>query len=202
MAIIYGTTGSDRRNGTQGNDTIYGWARGGNASSPSGNDALNGLAGNDTLYGGDGNDTVDGGDGNDYLDSGYGNDTLYGRDGNDTLYGRDGSDTLTGGPGADTFRFSSPFEGIDNITDFVVADDTISVAGAYFSSGLTPDAAITPEQFIIGSVAGDANDRFIYNQINGALFFDADGTGASEQVQLASLSTGLAMTNNDIFVRD
>ncbi len=35
-----------------GNDTIYGWAPGGNANSPSGNDTLNGNAGNDTLFGG------------------------------------------------------------------------------------------------------------------------------------------------------
>lgn len=41
---------------------------------------------------------------------------------------------------------------------------------------------------------------FIYNKANGALLFDADGTGASASVQFAQLSTGLAMTNNDIFV--
>jgi hypothetical protein len=34
----------------------------------------------------------------------------------------------------------------------------------------------------------------------GALFFDADGTGESEQVQLATLSSGLALGNADIFI--
>lgn len=28
MAVIYGTTSADNRNGTTGNDTIYGWANG------------------------------------------------------------------------------------------------------------------------------------------------------------------------------
>ena len=67
MAPIYGTTGPDTRNGTLGNDTIYGWANGGNASSTSGNDTLNGAGGNDTLYGGTGNDSLTGGPGNDTL---------------------------------------------------------------------------------------------------------------------------------------
>ena len=75
MAVIYGTTGSDIRNGTQGNDTIYGWAKGGNASSPSGNDTLNGNSGNDQLFGGTGNDSLDGQAGIDTLIGGAGNDT-------------------------------------------------------------------------------------------------------------------------------
>ncbi len=133
-----------------------------------------------------------------------GNDYLSGGDGNDTLDGGYGSDTLTGGAGADSFSFYPPSQGIDNITDFVVADDAISVSADAFNNfnfggGLTA-GAIIPEQFVIGRAAGDASDRFIYNQNTGALFFDADGTGATEQVQFASLSTGLAMTNADILV--
>lgn len=52
MAVIYGTTGPDNRIGTSGNDTIYGWASGGNASSTSSSDTLNGAAGNDQIFGG------------------------------------------------------------------------------------------------------------------------------------------------------
>lgn len=86
----------------------------------------------------------------------------------------------------------------------MVADDTISVSADAFNNfnfggGLTA-GAIKSEQFVIGSAAGDQSDRFIYNQNTGTLFFDADGTGATEQVQFASLSTGLGMTNADIFV--
>ncbi len=488
MSVIYGTTGADRKTGTTGQDTIYGWARGGNANSPSGNDTLNGNAGSDVLFGGTGNDSLNGALGSDSLTGGVGNDTyivdssadritgegandgtdtvqskvswtlganlenltlqsssglrgtgnslnntitdnnpvrddayainnsdgdeipaesndtldggrgidtlsggtgddtyivdsttdtiiedfnrtevfssyfvpedfietiididtvrssvsytlgnnlenltltgsssisgtgntldntiignaanssLYGREGNDTyivdstsdtiierlnqgsdtvsssvsyklsnnvenltltgskaisatgnslnntiigndainsLYGGDGNDyligyqagewndvpsraqdTLTGGRGADVFEFDDPSQNV-TITDFVVADDTISVKptylvsfsyGAFFYEGfgdikmsfqfmeneeLTPGTAITPDQFVIGSAAADASDRFIYNQNTGALFFDSDGTGETEQEQFATLSTGLAMTNADIFV--
>jgi Ca2+-binding RTX toxin-like protein len=44
------------------------------------------------------------------------------------------------------------------------------------------------------------SDRFIYNNTNGALFFDVDGNGSTAQLQLATLNTGLALTNQDIFV--
>lgn len=110
---------------------------------------------------------------------------------------------LTGDTGADKFGFYSPnpdLYRIDTITDFVVADDTITVSDAGFGSGLTAGAAITPDQFVLGAVARDASNRFIYNQNTGALFFDKDGTGAIGQLQLATLSTGLAMTNANIFV--
>lgn len=61
--------------------------------------------------------------------------------------------------------------------------------------------AITAAQFKISSAATDSSDRFIYNNANGALFFDSDGNiGGFAQVQIATLSSGLAMTNNDIFV--
>lgn len=85
------------------------------------------------------------------------------------------------------------------ITDFRIADDTLIVSRSSFGGGLTANAAITRSQFVLGSAA-DRNDYFIYNKASGALFFDADGTSAIAQVQFAQLSTGLAMTNNDIFV--
>ena len=199
--VLYGNDGNDTLYGNDGNDTLFGG---------SGNDELNGGLGNDDLDGGLGSDYLFGNDGNDVLDGSLGNDTLFGSDGNDylfggndydLLYGGNGRDTLTGGAGADKFYFASPSEGIDNITDFVVTDDIINVSpDSVFGSGLTPNAVITPEQFILGSAAADANDRYIYNQKTGALFFDPDGTGGTAQVQFAQLSTGLAMTNADIFV--
>ena len=192
----------DQLSGDYGNDSLDGGSGNDTLNSGDGNDSLDGGLGDDQLSGDYGNDTLDGGFGNDELSGGFGNDTLDGGDGDgdDSLYGGDGSDTLTGGAGANKFYLYSSSGGIDDITDFFVNNDTIYVSGNDFGSGLTPDAAITPEQFILGSAARDASDRFIYNQNTGALFFDADGTGATEQVQFATLSTDLAMTNADIFV--
>lgn len=75
MAVIYGTTNSETLSGTDSNDKIFGWAKGGNENSPSGNDKLYGRRGNDELYGGTGRDTLDGGAGVDTLVGGKGDDT-------------------------------------------------------------------------------------------------------------------------------
>ncbi|MFN6476847.1 calcium-binding protein [Nostoc sp. DedQUE07] len=104
--MAFGTTNPDTINGSSGNDTIVGWANGGNANTASGNDILNGLAGNDSLAGGTANDSLSGGDGNDTLDGGTGNDTLKGGAGSDTFKGSRGNDNIDGGDGIDTADYS------------------------------------------------------------------------------------------------
>ncbi len=126
-----------------------------NISTSDANNSLYGLGGNDTLLGSGGSDILDGGTGNDYLLS----------------FG--GSDKLTGGTGADNFGFFDSSDGIDTITDFSVADDTITVYPSGFNGGLTAGAVITPAQFVLGTAAIDKSDRFIYNQKTGGLFFDS-----------------------------
>jgi Ca2+-binding RTX toxin-like protein len=111
-----------------------------------------------------------------------------------------GNDTLTGGSGADRFTFNSPNEKLDRITDFLPIDDTIAVSAAGFGGGLTPNATISAAQFVIGTSATDSFDRFIYNQTNGALFFDVNGVGGTAQVQIATLSNKPILTFSDIFV--
>ena len=74
-----------------------------------GNSIANGIV---TYTGGDGADTISGGDNADVLKGG---------DGNDTLTGGEANDNLTGGDGANDFVFSTT-NGIDTITDFVVAN--------------------------------------------------------------------------------
>ena len=162
------------------------------------NDIINAQGGNDTLLTHGGDDILRGNSGNDIMLAGSGSDSLFGGSGSDALLGGIGNDTLTGGSGGDVFRFDSPLEGIDTITDFVVADDTIQING--FGGGLTVGAAITSAQFALGSAAADANQRFIYDQTTGSLSFDADGIGVTAQVQIATLSIGLAMTNANISV--
>lgn len=128
------------------------------------------------------------------------NDSLSGGADNDILVGGMGSDTLTGGAGADRFVFQSAKEGIDRITDFSTADDTILISAAGFGGGLTADATLAASQFTVGTAATDADDRFIYNNADGSLFFDSDGTGSSAEVQIATLNGLPSLTNTDITV--
>lgn len=123
-----------------------------------------------------------------------------GEGGSDRLIGGSGADTLTGGDGEDFFIRKYINGGIDTINDFNVAEDTLLFSASGFGGGLVAGAAITLDQFTIGLEAVNESDRFIYDNTTGSLFFDADGTGLSQQVQIAQLSTGLAMTADNIFV--
>ncbi|MFM7908331.1 MAG: putative Ig domain-containing protein [Microcystis sp.] len=146
---------------------------------------------NRRIIGNQNNNDLEGTNANDFID---------GQGGNDRLVGNLGNDTLTGGAGGDRFVFSSPSQGIDLITDFNVIDDTINVSASGFRAGLVANAAIQSSQFLIGTSATTASQRFIYNKTTGALFFDADGLGGAAQVQLATLNPGLTLTKTDIFV--
>jgi Ca2+-binding RTX toxin-like protein len=149
---------------------------------------LIGLGGNDVLIGANGTTNA--------LDGGEGNDTLSGGTGRDRLLGGEGQDALAGGADADTFVFGY-LSAIDTVTDFNVSDDTLALDGAAFS---LVAGALSAAAFRVGSSAGDASDRIIYNSATGALFFDADGSDGGEQVQFAGLTAGLALTAADFTV--
>ncbi|WP_112663438.1 calcium-binding protein [Microvirga flavescens] len=152
---------------------------------------LQGLGGNDELLGGAGADTLDGG-------------ASY-----DTLVGGDGSDVLSGSSGRDVFRFDWTLgsSNVDTITDFNVTEgDKIELETHVFrkfpdvvveetDDGLIVyNSQLQATQFKIGSEATTAAHRIIYNSTTGALFYDADGTGAGVQVQFAQLKAGLALS--------
>jgi Ca2+-binding RTX toxin-like protein len=190
--LFNGTPGNDKINGLGENDEIYGYG---------GNDTLKGGNGNDNLDGGEGKDKLYGEGGNDYLYGGidYVKDELYGGDGNDSLYGGYGKDVLTGGTGADKFLFDSPEEGVDTIKDFRRGElDLIEVAtGNGFDGGLNL-GVLPANQFVLGSSAKDADDRFIYDSSKGNLFFDVDGNGSAEQILFAKLSNSPSLMSSDI----
>lgn len=167
-----------------------------------GSSAINGTGNslNNTITGNAANNQLNGDAGNDTLNGGAGIDTLNGGTGNDILVGSTGNDILTGGTGGDRFTFNSSSEGIDRITDFSALDDTIFVSAAGFAGGLVVGAAIATNQFFIGSAANTSSQRFIYDKGNGSLFFDRDGAGAIGKIQIATLNTGLSLSNADIFV--
>lgn len=110
---IWGTSWADMLNGLGGNDYINGQGGNDRLDGGAGEDKLDGGAGDDLLLGGDGVDALFGGAGADnlygglgadYMDGGIGNDTLFGGIGNDRLRGGDGNDTLVSGPGNDDMR--------------------------------------------------------------------------------------------------
>jgi Ca2+-binding RTX toxin-like protein len=145
------------------------------------------------------NNRIKGNNAANILGGGSGNDTLTGGSGNDVLVGGLGNDSLIGGKGADNFTFNAPNEGIDRLSDFSLSQgDRIAISASGFGGGLVAGVALTSEQFVLGSTAIDASDRLIYNSATGALFYDADGTGAISAVQIATLNNR-ALINNSHF---
>ena len=110
QSVYEGTSGVDRVNGGNDNDTFWG---------AEGNDRIEGNGGDDVALGGfgddiitdlDGADTLKGGPGDDYIDSGPGDDLNLGGDGQDVMngglndnetFGGEGDDFIIAGNGAD-----------------------------------------------------------------------------------------------------
>jgi Ca2+-binding RTX toxin-like protein len=163
--------------------------------------AANGL----TIIGNAGINTLTGSAFADTLDGGAGNDVLIGGNGDDTLIGGNGNDALTGGVNSDVFVFNfapNATTNRDTITDFSAIDDDIWLARSAMT-GLGPEGALNSADFRSGAgitTAGDATDRIIYNTSTGALYYDADGTGAGVAVQFAQLNGNPALSFSDFFI--
>ncbi|MBV5297750.1 MAG: M10 family metallopeptidase C-terminal domain-containing protein [Rhodoferax sp.] len=129
------------------------------------------------------------------LDGDAGNDTLTGGDGNDTLIGGNGNDALSGGAGSDLFVFNfkpSASANKDTIADFQSGVDDILLSRAVFTALGSSANGLTENQFWAGAgvVKGhDADDRVVYNNTTGALYYDADGSGTGAAVQIALIGT-------------
>ena len=78
------------------------------------------------------------------------------------------------------------------------SDDTILLDDAVFAM-LAP-GALNAGAFVVGSAAADADDRIIYNQTLGALYYDADGNGAGAKVLFAILDGAPVLTAGDFTV--
>ncbi len=152
------------------------------------------LTGNElinALFGNSGNDTLIGG---------AGADTLTGNAGNDRLVGGTGIDTLFGNAGADVFVLQNFAADRDTIRDFAT-EDQIEVSASLFGGGLVA-GSLAANRFVSNGtgLAGDSDDRFIYNTSNGALYFDIDGDGATARVQIATLTGMPALTAGDFTI--
>jgi len=135
-------------------------------------------------------------------DGNSGDDVLNGGSVADNLIGSTGNDTITGGGGSDRFVFNNASEGVDMITDFdptATTGDLFNVSSSGFVTIGGP-GTLAATRFTIGAAATTADQRFIYNSSNGNLWFDSDGLGGTAQVQIAQLSTGLALSNTNFIV--
>ena len=206
---IDGGTGSDKLAGGTGDDTYYVDSTGDTVTEGSG-------AGTDTVYSsvsftlgtnvenlyltGSGSANGTGNGLNNILSGNNAANKLNGSTGDDTLYGKGGVDTLTGGSGKDSFVFDTALGSIDKIVDFNATDDTIVLSKSIFAAASLSIGTLDASQFFTGTSAGDASDRFVYNSSTGALYYDADGIGGAAQQQIATLSTGLALTAADFLL--
>ena len=151
---------------------------------------LNGL----TLIGNAGANALSGTDYNDSIVGGAGKDVISGGAGADYIYGGLGSDTLTGGDGQDYFVFDTAPNASSNkdlITDFMPGVDKIALSKSIFQA-LSLTDGFNAADFISSSTAvkgNDASDRLAYNTKTGALYYDADGNGATAAVQIAVIGS-------------
>ena len=167
----------------------------GAAANGAGNTLANVLTGNA------GANRLSGSGGNDTLRGLAGSDTLLGGAGADVLEGGVGRDQLTGGTGGDHFRFASAPSGAnaDRITDFRPIDDRIDLDNGGFTR-LGAPGHLAAAAFRAGTVARDTSDRVIFNENNGQLLYDPDGTGSAHAVLFATVTPGVHVTVSDLFV--
>jgi Ca2+-binding RTX toxin-like protein len=217
--IIRGGSGNDRMDGDAGNDYLNGDTH---------IDVMRGGGGNDTYIVGSASDRAveASGGGTDRVVSvsaftlgvsvenlalsgsaavsGTGNNlnnVITGNSASNLLNGRGGNDTLVGRSGGDTFAFNTTLNAItnvDRITDFSVSADTIRLENSVFV-GLA-NGTLAVSAFFVGAAAHDGDDRIVYNDLNGMLFFDQDGDGSIVAIPFARLVAGLALTNADFMI--
>ena len=93
----------------------------------------------------------------------------------------------------------SPAINIDDLVDFSVPADTVRLENSVFTV-LTATGTLAAAAFHIGAAAHDADDRIIYDDKNGKLFYDADGKGGAHQVLFATLDPHLHLSHSDFLI--
>jgi serralysin len=217
--ILNGGGGNDRMTGGTGHDIYYVSATGDRIieAGNQGTDSVRSLisynlithvenlqligTANITGRGNSGNNSVTGNAAHNLLNGGSGDDIVGGGAGNDLIYGSLGRDTLTGDAGDDRFAFNTALGSgnVDDILDFSVADDSISLANYIFTQA-GPNGTLGSTAFRLGTAAGDATDRIIYDSATGRIFYDPDGAGGAAATLFATVDAGTALTHADFLI--
>ncbi|WP_442580794.1 beta strand repeat-containing protein [Mesorhizobium sp. ASY16-5R] len=217
---LIGLGGDDNLFGQDGNDTFDGGAGADDFSGGNGTDtvtynsaavgvvaSLAAPATNTNDAAGDTYSSIENLTGSGFGDTLTGNNVInviVGGAGSDLLFGRLGNDTLTGNTGKDQFVFDTALgaTNVDTITDFVFTDDTIRLDDAIFNAIVGGPGTLSAAQFTANAagVAGDADDRIIYETDTGNIFYDTNGSAAGGSTLFAIVGAGLGITNADFLI--
>ena len=77
-------------------------------------------------------------------------------------------------------------------------DDTIQLDDAVFVGLAVGALSAVPSRF--STAAAEADDRVIYDQSTGNVFFDANGGTRDDQVLFATLTNKASIASSDFFV--
>ncbi|WP_129794503.1 calcium-binding protein [Sphingosinicella sp. CPCC 101087] len=146
------------------------------------------------IFGNSGNNVLSGGAGNDYVDGGAGRDFLYGGSGADVLIG--------GAGGRDQFLFTSSLApgNVDTIADFNTTNERIGLLQSVFTGIAGGLGTLPASAFKLTTAPLDANDRILYDQARGDIYFDPDGSGGAAARLFASVADGTVLNNQDFFI--
>ena len=138
--------------------------------------------------------------GADYLFGAGGDTTLRGGRGDDVLVGGPGQVPMSGGRGDDTFAFNSSIAdgSLDRIKDFKSGHDTIAIGDDW--NDWYHRQPLAADQFVVGTTALDANDRVIYDDTCGRVYFDHDGFGGDDAVLIAKIKGAPTLDHGDFLI--
>jgi Ca2+-binding RTX toxin-like protein len=132
-------------------------------------------------------------------------DSLTGNSASNILTGGYGNDELTGGGGNDTFVYRYASEDGDTIHDFNSGDKIQIVKSGYEISNAVGLNGFRLNNFAIdyfvqnstGQATKSGHGQFIYNTSNDTLYWDYDGTGIADSVEVAVFSNGYLLKASD-----
>ena len=90
----------------------------------------------------------------------------------------------------------------DTIKDFKTSEgDMVQLRGQLFSiSSNLWGGALHSGMFALGTQATKAQERFIYNQQDGSLYFDRDGSGQQAAIKIAVFETKPVLDHTSFFI--
>lgn len=202
---LNGTGGADRMEGLAGNDIYYIDSAGDRVIETAGNGRDFIVSTVDVALNNNSNDEIEvvslvGTTDIDATGNRLAN-SIAGNAGDNVLNGKLGSDLLMGRGGSDSFVFDTQpvSKNVDRIVDFA-RDDTVVLENAVFTGLAAGRLAAGAFKAIGNGEQIDANDRILYNQDTGALFYDRDGSGVAEAVRFASLQSLPGLTADEFLI--